>query len=147
VGDFIRYIVTGTHDLTLAEIERGLKEVDSQFSVFVNNAAPTSGDVLYGSEVYGEIEVNRADDQMLREDVDELLEQLVELEDAGTVAVQQALDGATGMIVFQLSVAGYDDYGKIDPFWDWMFDHYEGLLQVDEEGYYRRSEQILFIPW
>lgn len=147
MGDFIRFILTGVHDLTLADVERGLKAVDPAFSIFVDNAAPTNGDVVYGSEVYGEIEVNRPDDQMFSEDVDDLREQIATLDDAGTPVVLQALASATGMVAMRFSEAGLQNYDQIDPFWDWLFAHYEGLLQVDEDGYYRGDEQVLFVPW
>ncbi len=147
MGDFIRFILTGAHDLTLADVERGLKAVDPAFSIFVDHAAPTNGDVIYGSEVYGEIEVNRPDDQMFSEDVDDLREQIATLDDAGTPVVLQALEHATGMVAMRFSEAGLQNYEQVDPFWDWLFEHYEGLLQVDEDGYYRGDEQVLFVPW
>lgn len=147
MGDFIRFILTGAENLTLADVERGLKEVDAEFSIYTDSAAPTTGDVLYGSEIYGEVEVNRAGDQMLREDIEDLREQIAVLQDEGVAIVRQTLDGATGMVALRLSEAGLDDYDRIDPFWDWLFEHYAGLLQVDEEGYYRGDEQVLFLPW
>ncbi|MCC6803714.1 MAG: hypothetical protein IT319_12595 [Anaerolineae bacterium] len=147
MGDFIRFILTGADSLSLADIERGLKEIDAEFSIHADSAAPTSGDVLYGSDIYGEVEVNHADDQVLREDIDDLREQIAELDDEGTAVVLQALDGATGMVALRLSEAGLEHYDRIDPFWDWLFDHFAGLLQVDEEGYYQGDEQVLFVPW
>ena len=50
---------------------------------------------------------------------------------------------ATGMIAFQISEEGHDHYGRIDPFWDWLFVHYAGLLQIDDEGYYNQDDQVL----
>jgi hypothetical protein len=146
VGDFIRFILTGEHDLTLAAIAHGLKEIDPAFSIFVNNAAPNSGDIVYGSEIYGEIEVNRPDDLVFSEDIADLRDQLTDMDEDGVPAVRQTLDTASGMIAFQLSEAGHDHYRQIDPFWDWLFDHYVGLLQIDEEGYYTRSGQLLYVP-
>lgn len=143
MGDFIRYILTGTNELTLAQIESGLKEIDPEFSVLPDQAAPNTGDVLHGSEIYGEIEVNGREDQVFSEDIEDLREQLEEIVDDAKATVLAALDGATWMIAFQLSEAGHEHYRKIDPFWDWLFDHYAGLLQIDEEGYYSQNEQLL----
>lgn len=146
MGDFIRFILTGAHDLTLERVERGLKEIDPAFSIFVNNAAPNNGDLVYGSEIYGEIEVNLPDDLVFGEDIIDLRDQLAEMDEDTVPAVREALDKASGMIAFGLSEAGHDHYRQIDPFWDWLFDHYAGLLQIDEEGYYTREGQLLFVP-
>ena len=143
MGDFIRYILTGEHDLTLAQIEGGLKEIDPEFSIIVDQAAPNTGDVLHGAGVFGEIEVNRREDQVFSEDIEDLREQLEDIMDDAKATVLATLDGATGMIAFQLTEEGHDQYRKIDPFWDWLFDRYHGLLQIDEEGYYTQSEQLL----
>lgn len=143
MGDFIRYILTAEHDLTLAQIESGLKEVDPEFSILPDQAATNSGDVLHGGEIFGEIEVNRREDQVFSEDLEDLREQLEDIVSDAKTTVLATLDGATGMIAFQLSEEGHDHYRRIDPFWDWLFDHYPGLLQIDEEGYYTQNEQLL----
>lgn len=143
MGDFIRFILTGEHDLTLAQIETGLKEIDPEFSIIPDQAATNMGDVLHGGEVYGEIEVNRRGDQVFEEDIVDLREQLEDIGDDTKTTVLATLDSATGMVAFQLSEVGHDQYRKIDPFWDWLFDRYPGLLQIDEEGYYTQNEQIL----
>ena len=145
MGDFIRYILTGENELTLASVESGLKAVDAEFSILPDHAAPNSGDVLYGSEVYGEVEVNRPEDQVFSEDIEDLRDQLTDLDVEATTIVLQTLNQASGMIAFQLSEAGHDQYQRIDPFWNWLFDRYPGLLQIDEEGYYTRGEQILVV--
>ena len=143
MGDFIRYIITGEHDLTLAQIDGGLKEIDPEFSIITDQAAPNTGDVLHGAELFGEIEVNRREDQVFSEDIEDLREQLEEIVDDAKATVLATLDSATGMIAFQLSEDGHEHYRKIDPFWDWLFDHFPGLLQIDEEGYYTQNEQLL----
>lgn len=134
MGDFIRYILTGDHDITLSVVEAGLKEIDAEFSILVDQAAPTSGDVLHGSDIFGEVEVNRREDQVFIEDIEELRELLEDVEDEGKAAVLEALSNASGMVAVQLSEEGHEHYRRIDPFWDWLFDRYPGLLQIDEEA-------------
>lgn len=145
MGDFIRYILTGENDLTLAIVADGLKEVDSEFSLQIDQAAPTSGDVLYGSEIFGEIEVNQREDQVFAEDIEELIDLLVGFagQEDGKSTVRAALNDATAMVALQLAEDGHDHYRRIDPFWDWLFERYPGLLQIDDEGYYDQDEQIL----
>lgn len=145
MGDFIRFILTNPHDLSLESIENGLKATDPEFAIIVNQASPSSGDVLLGGELYGELELNLPVDQVFSEDIEDLLEQLTDIPAEEKTVVEQALAAATGMVAFQLSGYGHDNYRRIDPFWDWLFEHYEGLLQIDEEGYYSRDEHILFV--
>lgn len=145
MGDFIRFILTKPHDLSLETVENGLKATDSAFAILVDQAAPNSADVLLEGELFGEVELNRPEDQVFTEDIEDLRDQLTDIPDDEKAVVVQALAAATGMIAFQLAEYGHDNYRKIDPFWDWLFERYEGVLQIDEEGYYSRDEHILFV--
>ena len=143
MGDFIRYILTEPHDLTLEVVEKGLKQIDPEFAIIIDQAAPNTGDVLLAGDVFGEIEVNRPEDQVFDEDIEDLREQLVDIPTGEKAVVMKALAKATGMIAFQITEEGHDLYGRIDPFWDWLFVHYAGLLQIDDEGYYNQDDQVL----
>lgn len=145
MGDFIRFIFTTPHNLSLADVENGLKTTDSAFTIVMNQASPNSGDVLLGGELYGEVELNRPEDQVFLEDIEDLRDQLTDIPADEKAVVEQALTSATGMIAFQLAEYGHEHYRRIDPFWDWLFEHHQGILQIDEEGYYSRDEHILFI--
>ncbi|MBI1256521.1 MAG: hypothetical protein GC204_03530 [Chloroflexi bacterium] len=143
MGDFIRYILTGENDLTLALVETGLKEVDSEFALQIDQAATNSADVLHGGEIFGEIEVNQREDQVFSEDIEDLRDELEAVEDGAKANILELLNTATAMIALQLSEEGHDQYRQVDPFWDWLFERYAGVLQIDEEGYYSRDEQLL----
>ena len=145
MGDFIRYILTEPHDLDLTTLESGLKQIDPEFAILVEQAAPNSGEVLLGGEVFGEIELNAPDDQVFDEDIEDLRDQLTDIPADEKAPVVRALAKATGMVAFQLYEHGHDNYRRIDPFWDWLFERYPGLLQIDEEGYYNQTEQLLFV--
>lgn len=149
IGDFIRYIITSGHEITLALVEEALQSFDGEFSIFRDQAATNSGDIVHGSDVYGEIEVNRAGEQVFVEDIEDLRDQLTDTDDdANSDGVAQALetlDGATAMVAVQLAEAGHEHYSQIDPLWDWLFARYPGLLQIDEEGYYSKDELILAV--
>jgi len=143
MGDFIRYILTSENDLTLALVESGLKEVDPEFVLQVDQAATNTADVLHAGEIYGEIELNQREDQVFSEDIEDLRDELADIEGENKDRVLEMLGTATTMLAFQLSEEGHDNYRLIDPFWDWLFERYPGLLQIDEEGYYSQNEQIL----
>ncbi len=146
MGDFIRYLFTTKNDLTLAAVESAFKAIDDAFSIFADPATDNSGDLIYGSEIYGELEINQRGDQVFDEDIDDLGDQLPEIEGGeGKPAVEKALAATTGMIALQLTEAGHEHYKQIDAFWDWLFSTYPGLLQIDEEGYYSQDDQILVV--
>jgi len=77
------------------------------------------------------------------EDIEDLRDELADIEGENKDRVLEMLGTATTMLAFQLSEEGHDNYRLIDPFWDWLFERYPGLLQIDEEGYYSQNEQIL----
>ena len=143
MGDFIRYILTSENDLTLSLVEAGLKEIDPEFALLPDQAAPNSADVLHAGEIYGDIEINQREDQVFSEDIEDLRDELTEIEDEGKAGVLTMLDQAVTMVAFQISEQGHDQYRRIDPLWDWLFDHHPGVLQIDEEGYYSQNELIL----
>lgn len=145
MGDFIRYIFTEPHNLTLTSLESGMKEIDPAFSIVPDQAATNGGDLLLGGELFGEVEINQPTDQVFIEDIEDLRDQLTDIPAEDKAVVVRALKRATGMIAFQLSEDGHDNYQRLDSFWDWLFDRYPGLLQIDEEGYYSQSEQILTV--
>ncbi len=145
MGDFIRYIITTAHDLTLDGLNQILKEVDPEFSIIPDRASTNSGDLLHGSEVYGEIELNQPGDQVFIEDLDDLREELIDIEGEEKDTVLRGFAKATGMIALELSEEGHQQYRRIDPVWDWLFEHYPGLLQIDEEGYYDQDNQLLAV--
>src|SRR3954453_6822368 len=103
MGDFIRYILTSANDLTLALVEAGLKEIDPEFALLPDQAAPNSADVLHGGEIYGEVEVNQREDQVFSEDIEDLREELEDIEEEGKAAVLEMLGAATTMVALQLS--------------------------------------------
>ena len=98
MGDFIRFIPTSTHNLTLEVVENGLKATDPEFSILVDQAAPSSGDVLLGGELFGEVELNLPQDQVFLEDIEDLRDQLTDIPDDEKAVVVQALAAASGMI-------------------------------------------------
>ncbi len=52
MGYYMRYILTDDRETTLSEIETGLKQVDPDYSIGDGET------LMYGDELYGEIEIN-----------------------------------------------------------------------------------------
>lgn len=145
MGDYLRFFFFH-EQLTLAQIEVGFRSIDPKYSLRIDPAAPDTGDLLYGDEVYSQIEINNSGGELYQEDVEELREQIADgpTEDyAARQYVIALLGRATGLMAVHVSDFGNVYYDRIDPIWDWMFEHHDGLLQVDDEGYYDRDGLLL----
>jgi hypothetical protein len=139
---FMRYILT-EDVIDLAALEQALHEIDPLFSIHIDQSEPNSGDLYYGEAVYGEIAINQPGETVFDEDMAELREILEPIEDVLKPGVLRVLDAADAMIALLVLEAGHSNPEKLDVLWDYCFDHYPGVLQVDDEGYYNRDQLIL----
>jgi hypothetical protein len=136
---YMRYIATDEKDISLPEIEQALQAVDSRYSV-------RDGDLKYGDDLYGQIEVNRPGDGIFDEEVEELKAELEDTKGKGKKKVETALQNAKAIIAVQVlwqDRETEETLQKIDPLWEWLFANRQGLLQADGEGYYDTSGLIL----
>jgi hypothetical protein len=90
--------------------------------------APPQG--LFGEEI-AEL---RAEVEDLDDEIPEVGEVLVMLRDAQSV-LGAALIWGQDEAKITLS--------RLDPAWAWLFDHHQGLLQADDEGYYDADGLVL----
>ncbi len=139
---FMRYILT-RDDLSLSDLDTALRQIDPQFAIQIDQSAADTGDLYYGEDVYGELSVNRAGDLVFKEDLDELRDVLKDIDDPLKGHVLSALDSARTMVALHVLQAGDENPDILDQLWDWLFDHFAGLLQVDDEGYYNRDSLVL----
>jgi hypothetical protein len=139
---FMRYIFTGT-PANLEQIEAALHDIDPQFSIQFDPGVHESGDLYYGSEVFGEIAFNRTGDDIFTEDIDELRELVESIDDPLTPLIRSVLDHAQSLVALRVLQAGHENQDIVEQLWDWLFDHHPGVLQVDEEGFYDAERLIL----
>jgi hypothetical protein len=144
MGDYFRYLATSDCDLTLQAIESLFQTADSQFAIHIESSESNSGDLFHASTILGDIELNRPGDQIFDEDIAELIEAIEGIDDAGNSVIEQ-LRSVRLMVALQLTEEGHVDYDRIDPLWDRLFETCNGLLQVDEEGYYDQTGIILAV--
>jgi hypothetical protein len=144
---YMRYISTDEQEITVPMLERILKSLDPQYSIANAQESPTeSGDLVYGNENYGQIEINRPGDSLFEEELEELRGFLNEARGKKKEIVLQTLDNATTTVAIQVLWQERNTeqtLSKIDPLWQWLFSNRKGLLQVDGEGYYDSSVLIL----
>lgn len=146
MGDYLRFFYHG-EPVTLAWIEAGFKTISPHFAVMRDQATASVGDLLYDDDVYAELEINVRGSILYHEDVEELREQLEdapEEDHAARARIYDVFEVATGLIAMRVADFGNVYYSeRIDPFWDWLFEQRDGLLQIDDEGYYTRDGLLL----
>ncbi len=80
---------------------------------------------------------------MFDDDVADFVEELEKQDDPNKALPLQVLASATGMVVINLKRDGYDNYERVKPMLNWLFEHRAGLLQIDLDGFYDREKRIV----
>ena len=140
MGYDMRYILTDNREITLSQIETGLKQVDPDYSIGDGET------LMYVDELYGEIEINVPGDGLFEAEVEELKEEIKDSRGRNKTTVLEALQKAKAIVAVRVLWQGRETeqtLEKIDSLWEWLFDNREGLLQADGEGYYNQSKHIL----
>lgn len=159
MGYYMRYIVLEpleklqTHPLTLGEIEIALRQLDPEYSVELpQDVVYEMADLNYGGQVYVELEINRPGDDLFADEQAELIDELDSYTfdategQAAQAKLRHRLQQASLMVIARII---YGDNGLTDgvrllePLWDWLFRMYDGVLQVDYEGYYSAQNVLL----
>jgi hypothetical protein len=147
MGYYMRYITTDKQEITIALLESVLKQIDPQYSIAnAQTTSSQSGDLMYGNEIYGQIEINSAGDNLFEEELEELKELLEDSKGKGKKIVSQTLSNAKTTVAIQVLWQERETeatLSKIDPIWKWLFANRKGLLQPDGEGYYDGTKLIL----
>jgi len=146
VGYYMRYIVDEDKAISLDIIETALKRVDASYNLAAKDQENEHAELMLGTDLYGELEINRRGTELMDEEFEELLEDVEEAEGEGLQKVQNLLRDAHFTVVVRVLWQGreaVETLEKIDPLWEWLFGQYSGLLQADGEGYYDENGQIL----
>lgn len=140
---FMRFVLTDAAPPSLAEIEAALQAIDPDFLIVQDSSDEESADLMYGDDLFGEIEVNLRGDPLCDEDLEDLADELHKQDDPNREVALQALEQATGLIVVHILRAGHDNFSTLNLLWEWLFTTRQGLLQVDEEGFFDREKRIV----
>ncbi len=88
--------------------------------------------------------MNRPGDELFQDERDQLLEALPEAgAGAALERVRSALQGARSIVAVRALFEGEGPLEKLSALWRWLFDHREGILQADGEGYFDRGGFLL----
>lgn len=144
----MRYIIDDSRAISLDLIECALKEVDSAYHLAARDDEKEFADLMLGSDVYGELEINRRGSELMDEELEELTAEIEGEEGESRERVTSLLRTAKGMVVVRVLSQGRTSEGtldKIDPLWNWLFRDYRGLLYADAEGYYDANGEVLAV--
>jgi len=145
MGEYWRYFFT-EDSLTLTEVGQAFAALDLRFTLSVDKAAGNIADLLYGDDVYAELELNTPQDDLYQEDVEALREQLADAgptDAAAVVRIEAVFGAARGMVALRPTDFGIVHFDRIAPIWDHLFARTTGLLQVDDEAYYDADGVLL----
>ena len=147
MGYYMRFVVTDDRKITLPEIADALRGIDVSYSLSIDDgAARPSADLIFGGDLYAELEINTSGDGLFE---DELAEFKEFAEDAGAgdkTRVLNVLESAKSILAVRVLFGERDvevTMENLDPLWEWLFANRDGLLQADGEGYYDASGLVL----
>jgi hypothetical protein len=155
MGYYIRFLQTDKAKTSLSELERALKKMDSAYSIDIHPDG-WYADFVHGSTRYGEIEINTPGQELFAGEMAELKDELQSLKAASRDVwkqwpskwnrVEKVLHATNAMICVRVLWGGHGMETallKLDPLWDWLLNHRQGLLLYDAEGYYDRTGLFL----
>lgn len=140
---YMRFMLTDGTPPSLPEIEAALKAADAEFTVLRDSVDDDVGDLYHGEALYAEIELNHRGDPLCDEDIDDFVEELGKQDDPNREIALDVLNRATGMVVVHVLRAGHENADALNILWDWLFATRQGLLQVDEEGFFNQQTRIV----
>ena len=142
MGHYLRYITTDSRPITLATLTHALQQMDAAYTVYLSDIDVNSGDLYHMEWLLGVLEINSQGEEIFEEDIADLKE-LVEF--SNNVSVLETLNQAKAIIAVEAIWQGNNSEAtlrKLDALWDWLFANYDGLLQVDNEGFYDQDNLI-----
>lgn len=148
MGYRMRFISTDQRVVTTTDLQSALVAVDPGYVVEIDATAAT---IHHTGATIAHIEINVPGDGLFDAERDELIEFATDATGnrAAKRRVLDALGGARAIVAAQVLFGTGDTettLNRLDPLWAWLFDHREGLLQADGEGYYDARGLLLQLP-
>lgn len=145
MGYLMRFFVVSTAKPTLNQLGEALHRVDSRYQL-ANTDVPDIADLLFDGTLLAVLEINRPGDDMFEDDLAEFDEMVGQDSDPATVRVREVLQQTKALVVAEVFWDGTEAEAaleKLDPLWNWLFQHVQGLAQADTEGFYDSSGLVL----
>ena len=148
MGYFMRFFVTGDVPLTIEAIGAALQAQDPAYHV-ENTAIPDLCELYHGALYLGELEISRPDEEIFREELDELKTLVTRTPGENAPRVLDTLEHTRLMVVMDAlwqddtEESAQEVFAALDPLWDWLFVSAGGLLHYDTDGFYDAETLIL----
>jgi len=135
----MRFFADGAQLPALPQIAAGLRLIDRDFDI--------RGKELHrGVEHLGQIAVLHRTEDTFVDDVRMLLEQVDAVGGDAAPTVKDRLGRAQAAVAVQLLWGKRGTETTLDllaPLWQWLFEHHDGLLQTDGEGFYDADKLLM----
>jgi hypothetical protein len=141
----MRFYDTTPRPLTVSQIGRALRKADPAFLVGVVGRR-LAGTLSYSDEEHAQIEINTRRQELFRNELAEMLEEVVQSKARAKSSVERTLRDARRVIAVEVLFGKRDletTLSRLDMLWKWLFNTRSGLLQADGEGFYNRRGLIL----
>jgi hypothetical protein len=149
MGYYMRFFDTSEQPLDLKAVDAALRQIDRVYRIeIVPETDSLQGELHYGGELYGEIEINQPGDGLFDEEAQEQLESLEDTDEGDPAYVAEVLGRAKSSVVVRVLSQGResnDTLLRIDPLWAWLFTSRSGLLQADGEGFYNSQGLVVAV--
>jgi hypothetical protein len=148
LGYYMRFFLTDG-DIALDTLEAALRSVDPVYSISKTDCygrTDICGDLAYGGDAYGEIEINYPGDDVFKTELAELKDAVHKADGSQRQRVLDTLESAVAAVVVRVLWGGHvaeETLQRLDPLWKWLLANRQGLLQADAEGYYDATGLIL----
>lgn len=143
MGYYFRY-VTQTH-VSINDIESNLKKTNNQYEL-QHSQINDYIDLLYQHKLIAHIEINRPEDDIFQEDINELIDTIGEPQNQAEQETLKQIHAANTLIAIEAIWEGANRdaaLNKLDPLWAWLFQNHPGILQADGEGFYNANGLII----
>lgn len=143
---YIRFLATDTKNISLRALDSWLKQKDAAYSIDHDNESDQEAEITYKGNIYGQIEINRSEDDIFEDDINLLKEAAQDAEGEQKSEVLRALDETRTMFALRVLWQGRETeetLQKLNPLWEWLFANHEGILHAENEGFYNASDLIL----
>lgn len=131
---YIRYVLTDTQTVTVGELEKVLRQVDSTYVI--------DGDLIrLGEAEQGVIDITHRGDPICDDDLDLLTRLAVSKEHRN--AILAAIQDARGMVCVQpLNPVEFRACKVLTPLWDWLLANRAGFLAWEGGQFFDRTGEL-----
>ena len=145
MGYYMRFICTDEEPISTVDLQQAFAAAGPGYDVQIDETAAT---ILHQGATIAHVELNTPGDGLFDEERKELIEFAADIDEhnSAKARVLTTLRAARMFVAAQVLFGSGETetiLRQLDPLWAWLFQHRQGLLQADGEGYYDVHGRIL----